>query len=81
MHQGFHVERDEPEADGERVRVRVTATAVNPVDSAVLADLLARLASGALRTRIADRLPLAGASEAHARAEAGGFRGKLMLLP
>ncbi|MET7402376.1 zinc-binding dehydrogenase, partial [Dactylosporangium sp. NPDC005572] len=47
----------------------------------LLADLLDRLAAGVLRTRIADRLPLSAAAEAHARAEAGGFRGKLVLLP
>jgi NADPH:quinone reductase-like Zn-dependent oxidoreductase len=51
------------------------------VDQPALRDLIGDLAEGRLRTRVAATLPLAEAAEAHRRAEAGGLRGKLVLVP
>ena len=39
------------------------------------------LADGSLTARITDRLPLAEATEAHRRLEAGGLDGRLLLIP
>lgn len=50
-------------------------------DRAVLADLLARTATGALPARVHDVLPLAAAGKAHALVEAGGVRGRVVLVP
>jgi NADPH:quinone reductase-like Zn-dependent oxidoreductase len=36
---------------------------------------------GAIHPVVIDRLPLAAASEVHARIDAGGFGGKIVLLP
>ncbi len=46
---------------------------------ALVAEGLARLASGRLQVNVEDILPLAEAAEAHRRIEAGGRRGKLVL--
>jgi NADPH:quinone reductase len=46
-----------------------------------LADLVDRLASGQLRTRVAAVMPLAEAAKAHRRLAAGSLRGKLVLTP
>ena len=46
-----------------------------------LADLINQWAAGKLTTRVAGTLPLSEAAEAHRRLAAGGFRGKLILLP
>ncbi len=51
------------------------------IDQPALRDLIRDLAEGRLRTRVAATLPLAEAAEAHRRAEAGGLRGKLVLVP
>jgi NADPH:quinone reductase-like Zn-dependent oxidoreductase len=50
-------------------------------DGETLASLLDRLASGQLRTRVADVMPLSSAAEAHRRLAAGSLRGKLVLTP
>jgi NADPH2:quinone reductase len=50
-------------------------------DPAALAALAGDLAAGDLRTRVAEVLPLADAPRAHALAEAGGLRGKVVLAP
>jgi len=50
-------------------------------DAAALGDLARSLAAGALRIRIAEIFPLADAPRAHARMEAGGVGGKLILTP
>jgi NADPH:quinone reductase-like Zn-dependent oxidoreductase len=50
-------------------------------ESETLANLLDRLASGQLRTRVADVMPLSEATEAHRRLAAGAIRGKLVLTP
>ncbi|RKR91351.1 NADPH:quinone reductase-like Zn-dependent oxidoreductase [Micromonospora pisi] len=47
----------------------------------MLAELMAEVAKGELLTRVAATLPLAEAAEAHRRVEAGGVRGKIVLLP
>ena len=48
-------------------------------DRALLADLVGQVASGRLRTRVADTMPLTEAADAHRRVLAGGLRGKLVL--
>lgn len=60
--------------------IRAETVLVQP-DRAALRALVAEHAAGRLRTRIAEVLPLAQAGRAHARAEAGGLRGKLVLVP
>ncbi|WP_238009006.1 NADP-dependent oxidoreductase [Dactylosporangium sp. AC04546] len=77
---GAYVAATMPAAAEPERGIRSATVFVSP-DAGGLADLLDRLAAGTLRTRVAERLPLSAAAEAHARAEAGGFRGKLMLLP
>jgi NADPH:quinone reductase-like Zn-dependent oxidoreductase len=44
-----------------------------------LADLARLAAAGSLTLRVADVLPAERAAEAHARLEAGGTRGRLVL--
>jgi NADPH:quinone reductase-like Zn-dependent oxidoreductase len=51
------------------------------LDQPALRELVQDVASGRLRTRVAATYPLAEAAEAHRRAEAGGLRGKLVLVP
>lgn len=51
------------------------------VDPPALRELIEDVAQGRLRTRVAGTLPLAEAAEAHRRLEAGGTRGKLVLIP
>lgn len=45
----------------------------------LVAEGLARLASGRLQVNVEDTFPLSAAAEAHRRIEAGGRRGKLVL--
>jgi NADPH:quinone reductase len=51
------------------------------LDRAALRSLVDAVAKGDLLTRVAATLPLAEAAEAHRRVEAGGLRGKLVLIP
>ncbi|MEE6261355.1 NADP-dependent oxidoreductase [Plantactinospora sonchi] len=51
------------------------------LDPPTLAELVAEVAAGRLRTRVATTLPLAEAAQAHRLAEAGGLRGKVVLVP
>lgn len=60
--------------------IRAETVLVQP-DQAALRALVADHAAGRLQTRIAELLPLAQAGSAHARVEAGGLRGKLVLAP
>ncbi|MGM0553419.1 MAG: zinc-binding dehydrogenase [Pseudomonadota bacterium] len=60
-----------PMLEGDRRRLKHQGTLV--------AEGLARLASGRLQVNVEDVLPLAEAAEAHRRIEAGGRRGKLVL--
>jgi NADPH:quinone reductase-like Zn-dependent oxidoreductase len=46
-----------------------------------LESLLRMLASGAIRPRVAERIPFDAVAEAHRRLEAGGLKGKLVLCP
>jgi NADPH:quinone reductase-like Zn-dependent oxidoreductase len=46
-----------------------------------MAALFALLRAGALHPIVVDRLPLAAASEVHARIDSGGLGGKIVLLP
>jgi len=46
-----------------------------------LAHLFTLLASGAIRPRVSERIPLEDVAEAHRRLEAGGLEGKLVLCP
>jgi NADPH:quinone reductase-like Zn-dependent oxidoreductase len=48
-------------------------------DRELLADLVGQVATGRLRTRVADTMPLTEAADAHRRVLAGGLRGKLVL--
>ena len=50
----------------------------SPPDMAALFKLLRE---GAIHPIVIDRLPLAAASEVHARIECGGLGGKIVLLP
>jgi NADPH:quinone reductase len=50
-------------------------------DRAALRTLVQAVADGDLRSRVAATMPLVEAAEAHRRAEAGGLRGKLVLVP
>jgi NADPH:quinone reductase len=50
-------------------------------DRELLAQLVGLLATGELRTRVARTMPLAEAAEAHRLVEAGGLRGKIVLIP
>lgn len=61
-------------------RVRTEAVMVT-ADSAVLASVLASTASGVLPVRIHAVLPLEQASLAHKAVEAGGVRGRHVLVP
>jgi len=60
--------------------VRVQAVAVRR-DAARLGKLLALAVEGHLPLRVAGTLPLAQAAEAHRRLEAGGSRGRWVLVP
>ncbi|WIN00277.1 NADP-dependent oxidoreductase [Actinoplanes oblitus] len=71
--------RPAPPIDPDR-QVRQETVLVRP-DRLALHDLVEAVADGRLRTRVAATLPLAEAAEAHRRAERGGLRGKLVLLP
>jgi len=51
------------------------------LDRDLLAELVGLLATGELRTRVATTMPLAEAAEAHRLVEAGGLRGKVVLVP
>ena len=46
-----------------------------------LSHLFSLLASGAIRPRVSERIPLEDVAEAHRRLEAGGLEGKLVLCP
>jgi NADPH:quinone reductase-like Zn-dependent oxidoreductase len=46
-----------------------------------MATLFELLRDGAIHPAIIDRLPLADAREVHARIDAGGLGGKIVLLP
>ena len=51
------------------------------LDRPALRTLVDAVADGTLRTRVAATVPFADAAEAHRRVEAGGLRGKLVLVP
>ena len=51
------------------------------LDRPALRELVEALAKGQLRTRVAATLPLAEAAQAHRRFQAGGLRGKIVLVP
>jgi NADPH:quinone reductase len=50
-------------------------------DGAALSALSALAAAGKLTLRVADTYPLEHAVKAHERLEAGGLRGRLVLVP
>ncbi|GAA2362907.1 hypothetical protein GCM10010170_059400 [Dactylosporangium salmoneum] len=77
---GAYVAVTEPSTPAAERGIAVGRVAVEP-SAAGLAALLAELAAGRLVTRIAARLPLAEAAEAHRRQDRGGLRGKLVLIP
>ena len=64
---------------------RVFGIRVVPVnihaDGAALAGLAGLAAAGKLTLRVADTYPLADAARAHERLQAGGVRGRLVLIP
>lgn len=63
-----------------RRAIRTTNLAYH-ADGPQLATLSALASAGRLTLRVAGTLPLEEAAQAHARLEAGGLRGKLVLLP
>ena len=76
---GVHVTATAPVPDpGRGIRLDRVEVAN---DAAQLQALLDDVAAGRLITRVADTLPFADAAEAHRRVEAGGFHGKLVLIP
>jgi NADPH2:quinone reductase len=68
---------DPPERDRD---LRYETILVQP-DAAALRELAVQLAAGRLRTRVAHVLPLEEAARGHELAEAGGLRGKVVLVP
>jgi NADPH2:quinone reductase len=66
-----------PEPDRD---LRYETILVKP-DAAMLGGLAEQLAAGRLRTRVAHVLPLEEAARGHELAEAGGLRGKVVLVP
>jgi len=72
------VTRPTPPVDPAR-RVRQEVVLIS-ADQAGLRALVADVASGALRTRVAVTMPLAEAAAAHRLVEKGGLRGKVVLL-
>ncbi|MGY1717248.1 NADP-dependent oxidoreductase [Geodermatophilus sp. SYSU D01106] len=50
-------------------------------DAAQLAELVARVDRGELRVDVAERVPLAGLADLHARAADGGISGKAVVVP
>jgi NADPH2:quinone reductase len=66
------------EADEISPGVRIETPLVRP-DAVMLTELVAMVASGQLRTRVARTFDLADAAEAHRLAERGGARGKFVL--
>jgi NADPH2:quinone reductase len=66
-----------PEPDRD---LRYETVLVKP-DAAMLSGLAEQLAAGRLRTRVAHVLPLEEAARGHELAEAGGLRGKVVLVP
>lgn len=50
-------------------------------DRELLAKLIGLVGSGYLRTRVAETMPLSEAAAAHRKVEAGGLRGKIVLIP
>jgi len=68
-----------PGAEPER-GIRFETVRVQP-DPDALSALARDLAAGSLRTRVAQVVALADAARAHALAEAGGLRGKVVLAP
>ncbi len=71
--------RRTPEADPAR-RLRQRSFLIEP-DREALRALIAQVAGGRLRTRVAQALPLAQAERAHRLVEGGGLRGKVVLVP
>lgn len=70
-----------PPADAPSIPTQRHKTLTVEFDRGRLERYLSDVALGRIRIAIADRLPLAKAGEAHARMEAGGVGGKLLLLP
>jgi NADPH2:quinone reductase len=68
---------DPPEPDR---ALRYETVLVKP-DAGMLSGLAEQLAAGRLRTRVAHALPLEDAARGHELAEAGGLRGKVVLVP
>jgi NADPH:quinone reductase len=68
---------DPPKPDRD---LRYETILVKP-DAAMLRGLAEQLAAGRLRTRVAHVLPLEEAARGHELAEAGGLRGKVVLVP
>jgi NADPH:quinone reductase-like Zn-dependent oxidoreductase len=71
--------RPTPPVDPAR-KARQRLVLIRP-DQDRLRDLVADVASGRLLTRVATTLPLADAAAAHRMVEAGGLRGKVVLIP
>lgn len=71
--------RPVPAADPAR-RIRQDVVLIR-ADRSALEALVADVAAGRLRTRVARTLPFAEAAEAHRLVEAGGLQGKVVLVP
>jgi NADPH:quinone reductase-like Zn-dependent oxidoreductase len=76
---GVHVASTAPLPDPGR-GIRMARVEVEP-DAAQLQSLLDDVGAGRLQTRVAATLPFGDAAEAHRRVEAGGLRGKIVLVP
>jgi NADPH2:quinone reductase len=76
---GVHVTATEPMPDpGRGVRLERVEVVPNGVH---LQSLLDVVGAARLSTRVAGTLPFTEAAAAHRRVEAGGFHGKLVLVP
>jgi NADPH:quinone reductase len=67
---------DVPGGDGLRIETPLVET-----DPVALSELTRLVAGGKLHTRVARTLELSEAAEAHRLVEAGGLRGKIVLIP
>jgi NADPH2:quinone reductase len=70
-----------PPAPPEPERALRYETVLVKPDAAMLSGLAEQLAAGRLRTRVAHAVPLEEAGRGHELAEAGGLRGKVVLVP
>jgi len=70
-----------PDFDTHRVNVHFVKVSTAVARPGLLDELVAHAEAGRVTTRVARRLPLASAAEAHRLLERGGLRGRIVLVP